>query len=298
MRHQRSRSAAVEVGAAKAFVDSMEVIDGFKRLEKGWAGEGTKAPSAKAMGSATRVMKDRQAMAGRLTVAAGGAGDIRIHFICGEMADGEPGHVHIDKDGKPAIITGDERDEDAAHRHVGVASKTFRKALDALISPRTGRYGIKRVEVDGIIFDSADEGKRYRILKSEEAMGVIRDLRMQVAYPYAEKGRHCFTYKSDFNFTVAATGEEVVEDVKGVKTPVYNLKKKLIEARYDIEITEWPVSKKEMARRQAVAERKRLAAEKEERKRQRAEAAEQRRQEKARLAAERAERKAAKAAGA
>jgi len=29
-----------------------------------------------------------------------------------------------------------------------------------------------------------------------------------------------------------------VEDVKGVKTPVYKLKKKLVEASYDITITE------------------------------------------------------------
>lgn len=290
MRHHRARTAAVEVGAAKAFVDAMEAIDGFKRLGRGWSGEGAKPPSAKAMASAARLMKDRQAMATRLTVAAGTAGDIRIHFQCGEFGEGGPGHVHIDKDGRPALISEDGPDEAGADRHVGTGTKIFRKALDDLISPRKGRYNVKRVEVEGLIFDSADEAKRYHILKSDEATGLIRDLRMQVAYPYAENGKHCFTYKSDFNYIIVATGHEVVEDVKGVKTPVYNLKKKLIEARYGIEITEWPVTKKEAARRAAAAERERLRAEKEERKRLREEAAAARKLEKERRAQERAER--------
>lgn len=290
MRHQRSRTAAVEVGSAKAFVDAMETIEGFKLLGKGWSGEGSRAPSAKAMAAASRLMKDRQAMATRLAVAAGTEGEIRIHFKCGELGDGEPGHVHIDRDGRPVIIAGADGDEGTDDRHVGTTAKLFRKALDDLISPRTGRYNVRRVEVDGVIFDSAEEGKRFRILKADLALGIIRDLRMQVPYPYAENGRHCFTYKSDFNYVVVATGEEIVEDVKGMKTPVYNLKKKLIEARYGIELSEWPVTKKEAARRQALAERKRLAAEKDERKRLRTEAAEARRIEKEQRAAARAAR--------
>lgn len=294
MRHQRLRTAAVELDEAKAFVDAMEAIAGFRGLKKGWNGEGAVPPSAKAMSTASLLMKARQAMASRLTVAPGTGGDIRVHFALGETGDGEEGHIHIDRTGRPAIILPDGEDEEDALRYSGATAKVFRKALDALISPRTGRYGIKRVEVDGVVFDSADEGKRYRILKSDEAAGIIRDLRMQVHYPYAENDRHCFTYKSDFNFVVVATGEEVVEDVKGVKTPVYNLKKKLIEARYGIEITEWPVSKKEMARRTAVAERKRLLAEKEERKRKRTEAAAARRAEKELRLSERQEKRAAK----
>lgn len=276
MRQQRIRSAAVGVDQAKAFVDAMETLDAYRTLPRGWSGEGSQAPGAKALATAARIMRDRQAMASRLTVEAGTLGDLRIRFRTGVDGLGEPAHLHVDRTGSPAIIEGDAREETAT-RHASAASKEFRKALDALISPRPGRYGIKRVEVEGIIFDSGDEGKRYRILKSEEAMGVIRDLRMQVSYPYQENGRHCFTYKSDFNYVMTATGVEIVEDVKGVKTDVYKLKKKLIEARYGIEITEWPVSRKEQARRDAAAQRKRLLAEKEERARERQRLAAERR---------------------
>lgn len=292
MRHQRVRTAAVGVDEAKAFVDAMETIDAMRALRHGWAGPGSRAPGAKTTAAAQRLMRDRQAMASRLRVEAVEDGSIRIHYRAGEHGMGDPGHVHLDAGGRPAIVAGaDAPDEDA--RHPSTSAKLFRKELDAIISPRPGRYGIKRVEVDGIMFDSADEGKRYRILKSEEAMGLITDLRMQVAYPFQENGRHCFTYKSDFNFVVVATGEEVVEDVKGVKTDVYKLKKKLIEARYGIEITEWPVSRKEMQRRAAVAERKRIKDEKEQRRIERERVAAERRAEREAAAARKAERASA-----
>lgn len=274
---QRSRPAAVEVGEAKAFVEAMDTIAGFRLLGRNWSHPGARAPSARALSTATLLMKQRQSMASRLTVEPGSEGDVRIRFRCGEAGLGEPGHVHVDSDGRPAIIVGDTSQEAGADRHAGANAKEFRKALDAIISPRPGRYGIKKVEVEGILFDSADEGKRYRILKADEALGLITDLRMQVAYPFAENGRHCFTYKSDFNYIIVASGEEVVEDVKGVKTDVYKLKKKLIEARYGITISEWPVTRKEAEKRRRAAERERFAQEKAERKRAREMLAEERR---------------------
>lgn len=289
MRNQRIKSVAVGVDEAKAFVSLMAEIDSFKNLSRNWRGPGTVPPGFKSLAAASRLVKDRQTMATRFTVEAGVQGDVLLHFVSEPSLGSLPGYVHINKDGRPAIVM--EGSPEDAERYTGPGTKLFRKALDALISPRTGRYGIKRIEVDGIMFDSTDEGKRYRILKSEEALGKIRDLRMQVPYPYAENGKHCFTYKSDFNYIDNETGEEIVEDVKGVKTPVYNLKKRLIEARYGIEITEWPVSKKEMAKRLKAAERKKLAAEKEERKRQRAAVAQAKRDEKARKAAERERKK-------
>jgi hypothetical protein len=41
-------------------------------------------------------------------------------------------------------------------------------------------------------------------------------------------GTKVFTYKADFSYFTDK--ERVVEDVKGFKTPVYKLKKKLVEA--------------------------------------------------------------------
>lgn len=281
MRQQRSRTSAVEVGEAKAFVEAMEAIDAFKLLERNWNGDGSRPPRAQAMGAAARMLKDRQAMASRMKVEAGVEGDIRIHFRCGVAGDGDPGHVHIDAAGKPAIMVGEDKDEANAPRYVGVSSKDFRKKLDDIVSPRIGKYGAKKYEIDGILFDSAQEAKRYGILKSDLKTGLIADLRMQVPYLFEENGRKCFIYKSDFNYTVVATGVEMVEDVKGMPTDVYKLKKKLIEARFGIEITEWPVTRKELERRAKVAERDRRAAEKTQRTEERALAAERRRAEQA-----------------
>jgi hypothetical protein len=46
-----------------------------------------------------------------------------------------------------------------------------------------------------------------------------------------------FTYIADFTY-FEKDGQQVIEDVKGVRTPVYRLKKKIIEAEYGIAITE------------------------------------------------------------
>ena len=50
------------------------------------------------------------------------------------------------------------------------------------------------------------------------------------------KGVKVGFYKADFRYM--QDGELIVEDVKGMKTPIYNLKKKMIKAIYGIEILE------------------------------------------------------------
>jgi hypothetical protein len=47
-----------------------------------------------------------------------------------------------------------------------------------------------------------------------------------------------FTYKSDFMYYDYAQAKIIIEDVKGMKTPIYKLKKKIIEKHYNIKITE------------------------------------------------------------
>jgi len=47
-----------------------------------------------------------------------------------------------------------------------------------------------------------------------------------------------FTYKADFVYFDKLANELIVEDVKGFRTPLYKLKKKLIEQQHKIKITE------------------------------------------------------------
>lgn len=69
----------------------------------------------------------------------------------------------------------------------------------------------------------------------------ISELEFQPAFHFTENDVTCFTYKADFRY-VDGNGVCVIEDVKASKNPkawdpVFSLKKKLIEARYEIDIT-------------------------------------------------------------
>ena len=104
------------------------------------------------------------------------------------------------------------------------------------------KYGNKKTEVDGITFDSQAEARRYKALKLLERAGEIQALELQPVYEivpsvtlYGRK-RPAVKYKADFRYI--EKGETVVEDVKGMRTPVYNLKRHLMKAVHGIEIRE------------------------------------------------------------
>ena len=110
------------------------------------------------------------------------------------------------------------------------------------------KYHNLKTEVNGIVFDSKREAERYRQLLLMIKVGLIKDLKRQVKYcliPTIEgEGRkvrqRAVYYIADFTY-YEKDGDRwsrVVEDVKGVKTDVYKLKKKLMLWRYGIEIRE------------------------------------------------------------
>jgi hypothetical protein len=100
------------------------------------------------------------------------------------------------------------------------------------------KYGAIRTEVDGITFASKAEARRYAELKLMERAGVIRDLVLQPRYELCVTGERICWYVADFAYTDNATDAPVVEDVKGVKTSVYRLKKKLMYACKGITVQE------------------------------------------------------------
>lgn len=107
---------------------------------------------------------------------------------------------------------------------------------------KRSKYGAKKTVVDGITFDSQAEATRYSVLKIVQASGLITDLRLQVPYQITVNGKKVCRYVADFVYS--ENGKEVVEDVKGMKTPVYNLKKKLMEAVFGVVIFESGLKKK------------------------------------------------------
>lgn len=98
------------------------------------------------------------------------------------------------------------------------------------------KYRAKKCVIDGIKFDSQKEGRRYTALKLLEKSGAIKDLELQPKYDLIVNGSKVGFYKADFRYV--ENDRLVVEDVKGMKTPMYNLKKKMIKAIYNIDIFE------------------------------------------------------------
>lgn len=105
------------------------------------------------------------------------------------------------------------------------------------------KYGAVRTTVKGITFDSKAESRYYLYLLSEQKQGRIKEIELQPEFIIIEpykigKRRVAATkYVADFKVTYADGRIEII-DVKGMKTPVYRLKKKLVESKYGIEIKE------------------------------------------------------------
>lgn len=101
------------------------------------------------------------------------------------------------------------------------------------------KYHSVRTVVDNVTFDSKREADRYSELKLLIRAGTIRDLELQPEFPVVVNGVKICVYRADFAYS-ALDGKRTVEDVKSgpTKTPVYRLKRKLVEAIYDIRILE------------------------------------------------------------
>ena len=120
------------------------------------------------------------------------------------------------------------------------------------------KYNSKKTIIDGISFDSAKEAKRYQELKLLEKSGEISDLRLQVKYvlipsQYEDtgevyvKGVHKGEKKKKLierpvsyvaDFVYEENEKTVVEDVKGVRTKEYIIKRKLMLLVHGIRIRE------------------------------------------------------------
>ena len=99
------------------------------------------------------------------------------------------------------------------------------------------KYRAVPTVLDGIRFASKKEASRYSELKLLEKAGNIAELRRQVVFPISVNGIHVCKYVADFTY-YDDRRDYVVEDVKGVKTRMYALKKKLLLAARGIEIRE------------------------------------------------------------
>lgn len=119
----------------------------------------------------------------------------------------------------------------------------------------SNKYHNRKIEINGIRFDSRKEAQRYVQLMNAMRLGAIKDLRLQVDFTIQEAYTDCqgkriraIRYRADFAYKltgllpfgisaedrdvwsryIMAGTETVIEDVKGVKTQAYKLKEKLM----------------------------------------------------------------------
>lgn len=100
------------------------------------------------------------------------------------------------------------------------------------------KYNAKKTVINGIKFDSKREAARYCELVLLKKAHKIKELELQPKFElqskYKKGGKtiRAINYIADFKYYDVDKGEYVVEDVKGMKTEVYKLKKKLVEFKY------------------------------------------------------------------
>ncbi len=103
------------------------------------------------------------------------------------------------------------------------------------------KYNAVKTTVDGVTFDSKAEARRYSELKLMEKASDIQGLELQPIFDLlASDGVHRPVYLGKYvaDFRYYRGMEEIVEDVKGFKTPLYRWKKKHVEAQYGLTIKE------------------------------------------------------------
>lgn len=99
------------------------------------------------------------------------------------------------------------------------------------------KFGNKKTLVDGRVFASKREARRYGELRLLMRAGEILNLELQPVIACEVNGKHVCNYVADFRYT-DRKGRTVYEDSKGYKTDVYRLKKKLVKACTGIEVKE------------------------------------------------------------
>lgn len=106
--------------------------------------------------------------------------------------------------------------------------------------PTYNKYGNEKTVVDGITFDSRKEASRWQELRLMERAGEITGLVRQVRIELIPQTKlyRAVNYVADFVYFDKREKKTVYEDVKGMKTDIYRLKKKLLYWRHGIEIKE------------------------------------------------------------
>jgi len=108
--------------------------------------------------------------------------------------------------------------------------------MQKILGHKRHKYGAVKTVIDNIKFDSKKEAIRYSQLKLLERAGKIYNLELQPKFIlqnrfiYNGKTIRAITYKADFKYKMG--DDIVIEDTKGFKTEVFNIKAKIFKNKY------------------------------------------------------------------
>ena len=104
------------------------------------------------------------------------------------------------------------------------------------------KYGARKTQVNGIMFDSMAEARRYGQLLILQKAGHVSGLTLQVPFILADsvildgRKKPALRYIADFVYCDIKLGQIVVEDVKGVRTPLFRVKQHLMKSVHGIDV--------------------------------------------------------------
>ena len=112
------------------------------------------------------------------------------------------------------------------------SEEEYKDLLKTKKKKKKSKYKAVKTEINGIEFDSKKEARRYKELKILEKADEIKSLELQPRFLLQEKFKYNgktvrkIEYVADFRY-IDEKGNTIVEDVKGMKTEVYKIKKKI-----------------------------------------------------------------------
>lgn len=124
------------------------------------------------------------------------------------------------------------------------AARADAEAAAPAVKPSRSKYNNVKVATPHGVFDSKKEAERFKYLQEGVELGFITSLIRQVTFELApkvkqegnERATPAMRYKADFIYIQG--GVLVVEDVKGMKTRTYLMKKHLMATIHGITIKE------------------------------------------------------------
>jgi Protein of unknown function (DUF1064) len=110
-----------------------------------------------------------------------------------------------------------------------IKASDYQAAAKAAVK-RTNKFGARKTEVDGILFDSKAEAERYGTLKLLERAKQVRGVTVKPEFALRINGTLIGFYTPDFGYFEA--GRQYMDDVKGVTTDESSLRMRVFMACY------------------------------------------------------------------